>query len=83
MNVMLVILLLALLLLLSAVFSGSETGIYSVSRVRIDAEAREDELRRLMARFDTRGDGQVDYVGLLRWVGRGGLMTREGVTSSS
>jgi len=33
-------LLLALLLLLSALFSGSETGVYSLSRVRLHAEVR-------------------------------------------
>ena len=54
MNLALVVLLIALFLLLSAVFSGSETGIYSVSRVRVDAEAREGSraarlVRRLMA----------------------------------
>jgi putative hemolysin len=34
-------LLLSLLLFLNAVFSGSETGIYTLSRIRLDAEARE------------------------------------------
>ncbi len=40
MSVVLIVCLLLVYLFLSAVFSGSETGIYSVSRAQIDAEAR-------------------------------------------
>ena len=43
---------LAGLLFLSAIFSGSETGVYSISRVRLDAEARQGGRRsRLLLRL--------------------------------
>lgn len=49
-------LLLALLLFLSALFSGSETGVYSLSRVRLDAEVRAGRRSaQLLARL-VRGD---------------------------
>lgn len=41
MNTLLVCALLLGFLFLSAIYSGSETGVYSVSRIRLDAEARE------------------------------------------
>jgi magnesium and cobalt exporter, CNNM family len=48
----LVLLLLVGLLFLSAVFSGAETGVYSVSRVRLEAEAQEGKRSaRLLSRL--------------------------------
>ena len=40
MNLSLLLLTLTLCLILSAVFSGSETGFYSLSRVKLDADVR-------------------------------------------
>lgn len=51
---------LALLLFLSAVFSGSETGFYGLSRLRIEAEAQEGRLSARLVRLLIK-----DEIGLL------------------
>ncbi|HED64798.1 MAG TPA: DUF21 domain-containing protein [Planctomycetes bacterium] len=44
---------------LSAIFSGSETGVYSVSHVRLDAEARQGRSTARILRFLLRGNATL------------------------
>lgn len=53
------LLLLFLLLLLSAIFSGSETGTYTVSAIRLDAEARQGRRAARVLRRLLRSEGGV------------------------